>query len=434
MRVRHLPRDDRTCGWYQLLEPPEPARRLHGHQSADWVVVGAGVTGLAAARRLAEHHPRARILLLEAQRVGLGASGRNSGFATALGHHAPGANAEERQRRIRLGRAGIAALREQVRTHAIDCAWDERGRLHAAVTATGLHGLERFRDQLDELGEPYEMLDSKAFASITGTSYYREGLHVGSAALVQPAALVRGLASHLPRNVELLEESPVVAVQAGAAAELEGPEGSVRTPHLLLTTNAFTPELGFLRRRIFPLCVFASLTRPLTPQEQEAIGGDREWGLVPEEPVGSTVRRTRDQRILIRNSLRYAPRYQIAERVRRGIRQLHRRSLRARFPALDHVEFDYSWGGVVGITSNRLPFFGRIRPGVYAAVAFNGVGLALGTISGALLADLAVGSDSELLRDRLSLPEPSALPPRALLGLGVRAMFRLMHRRAGAEV
>ena len=206
------------------------------------------------------------------------------------------------------------------------------------------------------------------------------------------------------------------------------------TPRLLLATNAFTPSLGFLQRRTFPLFTASSLTRPLTPDEQSALGGDSEWGLVPEEPMGSTVRRTRDQRILIRNSVRYAPRFTVGERARRSMRDTQRRSFLARFPMLERVDFEYSWGGVVAITLNGLPWVGQVEDGVFAAVGYNGSGVAIGTTCGSLLADLAVGAGSELLRDLQSLPSPGRLPPRPLLEVGVRALFRLMGRRAGPEV
>ena len=434
MKVRGFPSDDRTCGWYELLPAPKPARRLDGDQRADWVVLGAGVTGLAAARRLAEHAPEARVVLLEAERVGVGASGRNSGFAAALAHQARGVSLEGKRRRARLGRAGISALGDLVERYGIDCDWDGRGRLQVAAGDSGARVLERFRRDLDELGEAYKPLDAAALSRVTGTTFYRAGLHVADAAILQPAALVRGLAAHLPSNVELIEESPVLAIEPGPTIELRSANGSLETPRLLLATNAFTPALGFLERRMFPLFTASSLTRPLTPDEQAALGGDSEWGLVPEEPLGSTVRRTRDQRILIRNSVRYAPRFRVGAGARRKIREVQRRSFLARFPMLERVGFDYSWGGVVAITIKGLPWVGQVEGGVYAAAGYNGSGVALGTACGALLADLAVGADSELLRDVQSLPAPGKMPPRPLLEVGVRALFRLMGRRAGSEV
>ena len=429
-----LPADESPCGWYEMLPEPAPAHPVRGRESADWVVLGAGITGLSAARRLAEHLPEARILLVDAQRVGAGASGRNSGFLTDLGHYEKGLQPEAQRQRIRLARAGIAATRQVVRAHDIRCDWFEGGRLHGAAGDAGMRALKRFLGQLEALGEPHEELDAQQLEAITGSAYYRAGAHLPGCVLVQPAALVRGLAHALPPNVALFEESPVEAVQAGDTLRLQCEAGSIEAPKLLLTTNAFTPGLGFLRQRMFPLAVFASLTRVLTEREQAALRGDREWGLVPEVAVGTTVRRTPDQRILIRNAAQFAPGGRFPADRLEMIRAAHCESLRARFPDLAHVDFEYTWGGVVAISLNGSPFFGRLAPNVFGAAIFNGVGMALGTALGMLLADEAVGAESDLLRDARSLLPPSWLPPPAFLGPVVRPVLAWMHHQARAEL
>lgn len=153
--------------------------------------------------------------------------------------------------------------------------------------------------------------------------------------------------------------------------------------------------------------------------------------------MGTTVRRTRDQRILIRNSTYYSANGQVTDKVRRTVRDTHVRSLRVRFPALSALEFEYTWGGVMGITLNTAQFFGRL-PGIpykiYASAAYDGVGMAMGTISGKLMADLMVGADSELLRDLQAMPRPSWIPPEPLLGIGVRLALGHLQARARGEL
>src|SRR5207249_4402900 len=141
--------------------------------------------------------------------------------------------------------------------------------------------------------------------------HYRAAARTPGAVMVQPAALVRGLAATLPANVEVFEDSPVHAVRGAAKFTLDAGDGTVVADRLFLATNGFTPSLGFLRRRVVPMFTFASLTRVLTESEQRMLGGDSEWGLVPEERMGSTVRRTRDQRILIRNTVHYTAEMEI---------------------------------------------------------------------------------------------------------------------------
>jgi glycine/D-amino acid oxidase-like deaminating enzyme len=252
--------------------------------------------------------------------------------------------------------------------------------------------------------------------------------------LVQPAALVRGLGDSLPANVDLFEESPIRAVESSGSGHcLVGDGGSLRAKSLLLATNGFTPALGFLRRRILPLLTFASLTRPLEPQERRHVGEDPEWGLVPEERMGTTLRRTREQRILVRNTVRYVPDLVFGERERATVAENHRRSLRARFPALEGVELAFTWAGVLGITLDEAHFFGRVGDGIFASCAYNGVGVSLGTISGVLLADLALGRRSELLADLEALPAPAWIPGEPWLGIGVRSALGWLRRRAGRE-
>jgi glycine/D-amino acid oxidase-like deaminating enzyme len=150
--------------------------------------------------------------------------------------------------------------------------------------------------------------------------------------------------------------------------------------------------------------------------------------------MGTSVRRTRDHRILIRNSIRYEAGIRSGAAQRRAIRSLHRESFRARFPALCDVDFEYTWGGVMGVSLNNVQFFGRVAQGVFASAGYNGVGLALGTASGQLLADLAAGSESPLLRDVQALPGPAWLPPQPFLGVGIRLALAHLQRRAGGEL
>ncbi len=434
MRTRKLPNDDHGCGWMAALPPLAPPRRLVSEQRADCVVLGAGFTGLATARQLATHQPAWRIVVLDAQRVGCGASGRNSGFVVDVGHYEPKLDVGGNRRHVRLARAGLEHLRTLVHAHAIDCTWTERGRLHGAVGDVGMRELDTFYAGLEAMGEPYESLDAATVAAVTGTTYYRAAARTPGTVMVQPAALVRGLAATLPANVDLFEESPVCAIDRGAKFSLDTGKGSVVADRLFLAANGFTPSLGFLRRRIFPMFTFASLTRVLTAAEQAALGGEPEWGLVPEERMGSTVRRTRDQRILIRNTVHYAADLEISEAFRRDVREIHCRAFRARFPMLADVELEYTWGGLMGMSVNGAHFFGTLDENLFAAAAYNGVGIAMGSISGKLLADLAVGVDSELLNDMRSLPGPAWIPPEPLLGIGVRATLGRLMAHAREEL
>ena len=428
-----LPHDDATCGWYRALPEPAPARRVTGDERADWVVLGAGFTGLAAARRLAALRPDDRILLIDAQRVGSGASGRNSGFLLETPHYTEGWPLERSERLLRIFRAGVDALRQTVEAFQIECQWRDSGQIKGAVGDVAMPYLDGYRKALDDHRLPYERLDADAMRAITGSSYYRAGVRAPGKVLIQPAALVRGLAATLPGNVEVFEDSPVRAYHGGAPIRLDCAEGTVATKRLLLTTNLFTPALGHFAKRIFPLFLFASLTRRLTGGEIDRLGGEAPWGLVPAHPAGTTVRHTPDHRILIRNTVRYAPDLGSSEAQRRRARVHHVNAFRARFPMLADVAFENTWAGGLCMTMNGGTVFEQVTSGVYASIAYNGLGISRATASGLALAELAAGHDSDVLRDVQAMPQASRKPPEALLGLGVRSYVHYMQWRGGAE-
>ncbi|MCY1508310.1 Gamma-glutamylputrescine oxidoreductase [compost metagenome] len=429
--IVNLPHDDRSCGWYAALPEPRPCKRLHGVQKADHVVIGAGFAGLAAARRLAEHLPQSRILLVDAQRVGYGASGRNSGFVIDLPHKfaLEHPDPQHKQRLLGLNRAAIDQLQTLIGRHGIDCQWSHAGKYQGAVGERGLAYLEHFEKLMADLGEPYRVVERNELAGVLGTGYYSRAIFTPGCYLMQPAALVRGLGESLPENVEVLEESPIQRLEkdAGGGWVLHGTDGSIRTPKVLLGTSIFTQEFGFLRNRLLPVMTFASWTRPLTDAEMKAVGIQADWGLTPADHAGTTVRMTQDRRLIIRNTYKHVPHYgrSVDEGTRAKIRKDHRKSFLARYPQLAQVPFTHTWGGAYAISRNFTNYFGQLDDGVFATACDNGVGAAWGTISGTLLADRVVGAESSLLRDIQAVTGmPSLNPPEPFLGLGVRTRIR----------
>ncbi|TRO09036.1 FAD-binding oxidoreductase [Ectopseudomonas mendocina] len=437
----NLPHDDSSCGWYAAL-PQQPAcKRLHGEQRADYAVIGAGFAGLAAARRLGELLPDKRIILVDAQRVGQGASGRNSGFVIDLPHkfaleHPDPAH---KQRLLSLNRAAIAQLQGLIERHGIDCQWSHAGKYQGAVGQRGLAYLQHFEKLLTNLGEPFRLVERDELAQVLGNTYYSRAIFTPGCYLMQPAALVTGLAHSLPENVELLEESPITGLQRDGHGGwlLQGSQGTIRTEQLLLGTSIFTQEFGYLRNRLLPVMTFASWTRPLSDAELAAYGGQLDWGLTPADHAGTTVRMTKDRRLIIRNTYKHVPKYgkSTSDGMRESVRADHRKAFLARYPQLADVPFSHTWGGVYAISRNFTNFFGELEPGVFASACDNGVGAAWGTISGTLLAEMAVGSDSAQLRDIQAVTGmPSLNPPEPFLGLGVRSRIRLAAWNSRSEL
>lgn len=441
-RVSRLPKDPGPAAWNALLPEPGPARVLEAEITADWLVIGAGWAGLAAARRLAQLRGGERIAVLEAARVGEGPAGRNSGFMIDLPHelaangYAGAAEADAGQ--IRLNRAAIAFAAAAAEEYGLDEeAFAPSGKVNAAASEGGLRHNADYSRHLAALGEAYELLDARAMRDLTGSDYYLGGLRTPGTALLQPAMFVRGVASGLSRAVEIFEASPVVALtRAGGDWRAATAKGAVTAPRVILAVNGHAESFGFFRRRLVHIHLYASMTRALTTDEVRRLGGAPRWGLTPADPMGSTVRRisgTGGDRILIRNRATYDPSMEIGERRLGAMGQSHDASFAARFPMLAGAEMEFRWAGRLCLSRNGAPAFGEVAEGVFSACCQNGLGLARGTASGMLAAELAAGSGSPLLKQMLTLRQPRRLPPEPLAWLGATARIAWEEWRAGRE-
>lgn len=423
-----LPVNDTTNGWANTLPPRAPNPPLAGDRTADVIVIGAGYAGLAAARRFAENRPEAEVVLIDAAQVGQGASARNSGFVIDLPHNV-GADLHDagaQRRALRLARAATAELERLVSTHQIDCQWSRQGQIMAAKSGPGGGVIDGFMAGLDSLGETYTALDAEAVAARIGSRYYSRGVHTPGTVLMQPAALVRGLAASLPENVSVYEDTPVTTLHRGATIRAETPHGTLSAPQAIVCVNGFAPELGLLKGRIFAVQAFCSMTRPLTEEEHASLGSPENWGLVPAMAFGGpTMRYTMDRRLTmrslwrVRQSMRTRPGDYTAARV------LQAQQLRDRFPGLPGGIIEHTWAGNLALSRNFAPGFTQPAANLWTAVCQNGVGVTKGTIAGLLAADRACGRDNDLLADMLALGEPVQLPPRPFLDLGAIGTLKL---------
>ena len=176
---------------------------------------------------------------------------------------------------------------------------------------------------------------------------------------------------------------------------------------------------------------FASLTRPLTTAEQAALGGEGDWGTIPSTLGGTTMRYTRDHRLLIRRSLRYRPDFTITDGDQARILGEHHETFAKRFPMIPDVGFEHTWGGVLCMSRNHVPKCGLLADGVWAAVCQNAVGAAKGTISGRAVAELAAGADTDLVADMTAYEELQRFPPAWITSLAFRA--RIAHAQLTAR-
>lgn len=437
MKVSSLPADDDSCGWFHLSKPRSPRPAHRGHRSARWVIIGAGFTGLACARQLALNFPGDEVVLVEAQEVGLGPSGRNAGFAIDLPHDIGAddyiGDITLARTSLKLNLAGQSILRGLVDQFNIDCQMKACGKYQAAVEDRGVAVLDAYRRGLEKLDQPFQMIDAEELPEHLGTRFYRQALFTPGAVLLQPSGLVKGLADHLPSNVTLYERTPILEVEYGAKTLLKHAHGSITTDKLILANNSFGMRFGFLQGRMLPIYTYASITRPLADEEQARLGGKPFWGAIPADPFGTTVRRTPDNRLLIRNSFTFNPDGRSNRKYNERFVRRHKASFDQRFPMLPNVTFDYTWGGALAMSRNHNGFFGELAPNVYGALGCNGLGVTRGTVTGKLLADWLGGQRDELINFLLQTPGPNSNPPEPFLSLGVNMNLKWGQFRAGRE-
>ena len=334
-KPRRLPAQSEANGWFDTLPvPPPEARPLAGQVACDWAIVGAGACGLAVARRLGELRHQDTIALIDAARIGQGASGRNAGFMLNHNTHGETKDMAVERRNAALCAAGVDLLRRLVRENQIECQWSEWGRLYVAADDAGGTHLSELARNYRRLDRQYSWVEPEQLREMLGTGFYTRAIHAEGSALVQPAALMRGLGTTLPANVRVYEDSPVLDLSTGDGIRLTCPDGVVLARTLILANSVFAEEMGVASRRVVPIATYASLTRPLSREELACLGREQEFGLLPVDPGGSTVRLTRDRRLLLRNSFSYARTKRIEPEALARAGHQHRGALRQRWPAL----------------------------------------------------------------------------------------------------
>lgn len=397
--------------WLEDLPPRAPFPHVDSDLAADWLIVGAGFTGLAAAARLAELRPDDRIVLVDAARMGEGSGSRSSGFVVPLGHFA--GSARDTAALYRLGKAGIDLIRQQVLAHAIDCDWNDTGRLIAARGTPGWRALTRIRRALDRAGAHYTPVSGEQIAHTTGMAGYLDGLRQDESLQVNPAKLLLGLVEALPPNVLVFERSPVQAIHPSNPWVADTATGRITARRVLITNNANASQLGVANHRVFPMQTYIGVFQG-NADAPECLGTEPHWGLTSVERVGSSLRRVKNQLFLRSAAVCGLPDETAPTHRLEAIVDLHRQAMAKRFPH-QRLECVNLWSGSIGVSANGSQYFGQAKQGLYCSVGYNGHGIAQGTISGQLLADLALERDSELLTCVLRLPNPWWIPEPKIL-------------------
>jgi glycine/D-amino acid oxidase-like deaminating enzyme len=422
------PSHQRPCGWNDWLPERQPCSVLSGQSEAEVVIIGAGYTGFAAASAWQKARPEDRIKILEADRIGEGSPGRNSGFMLeiALANDARPEELERMEKLNALSRQTMALLRERVERLGIDCQLERSGTYRAARSTIGQRALSQYEAFLKAAGLSYQTLKGSQLAERIGTRYYTQGIYSPDCYLVQPAALIVGLADSLEAGIELHEHSPATQIKpAGKKWRVITPEGEVTAGQVILANNAFSRALGADPSRLTAIYTYAAITEPLPEPERQRIAATT-WGLLPAHRLGCTLRTTADGRLMIRSRYSYE---READNAR--IEAELKASLEARYPELTPVHFDKVWGGTTGLTYNGAPLWGEIQPGLYVSAGCNGGGIVKGTFLGDALARYALGQPVEDIASLFG--KASWMPPDPVRRLGFYLTSEMERRKAKNE-
>jgi len=427
--------NDNSCGWINDLNKRSDIKILNKDKFCDWLIVGAGYTGLSAARKLSELHPNEKIIIVDAQLAGEGASGRNSGYlvdTTLNDGFTSNKELSNYKKKTDIYNLGIDTVKKFIKEYQVDCDWNECGKYFATPKLEDKNILINFSKTLSKLGFNHKLLFNNELTKRLGTSFYNVALHTKGGILLHPRKLVRAMIDTLPENVFLYENSSLLDWKKNNdIITCNFKNVKISCKKIIFATNGFLKSLGIKSNYNFPLTLTASMTRSLTDEEFKSIGEPKEWGVLPVKPMGATIRMTRDRRILIRNTAEvYNPlKMSQFELNKRSIKQ--KIGIKKRFPKLPDDIIQSSWSGIVSRTRNGSQIFEKIDDHVFVAGCYNGSGIGVGILFGEQIAIKASNENTKEIETIEARNKPTWLPPQPFLNLGVKT--RLFYERFRAK-
>jgi glycine/D-amino acid oxidase-like deaminating enzyme len=421
-----------TPYWLDRPDRPAPRPGLDTHGTADLCVVGGGYSGLWTAILAKERDPGRDVVLLEGDRIGWAASGRNGGFcAASLTHgHANGADRwpGEIDTLERLGRENLDELERSVARYGIDCDFRRSG---AMAVATEPHQVAWLRRMLDSNPEATFLDRDAVRAEVASPTFLAGVFEPHDTALVDPGRLAWGLASAAEAlGVRIHEGTHVTRLSsAGAGLDVRTEGGYVvRAGRVALGTNAFPSLVRRVRLHTVPVYDYALMTEPLSAGQLDAIGWRNRQGLDDLTNQFHYFRMTRDDRILWGG---YDAIYHYGRHVRPSYDQrpetfdLLARQFFTTFPQLEGLRFSHRWGGAIDTCTRFCAFFGTAYAGRAAyALGFTGLGVGATRFGADVMLDLLDGVDSERTRLEMVRTKPLPFPPEPLAWTGIELTRR----------
>tara|TARA_B110001450_G_C17645026_1_gene490850 strand:- start:98 stop:1402 length:1305 start_codon:yes stop_codon:yes gene_type:complete len=430
--------NEESCGWIESLPKRQNIKVLNEDRFCDWLIIGAGYTGLSAARKLSELHPGQKIIIVDAELAGEGASGRNSGYlvdTTLNDGFTSNKELLNYKKKTDIYKLGIETVKRFIKEYQVDCDWHTSGKYFASSKVEDKKTLVNFSKILTDLGFEHNLLNQESLKKKLGTDFYNTALYTKGGILIHPGKLARAMIDVLPNCVELYENSQLLKwIKKKELIHCIFKHNTICTKKIIFCTNGFLKSLGIKKNYNFPLILTASMTRPLLDNEFKDLGEPNEWGVLPVRPMGATVRMTKDRRILIRNTAEFFNPLNIKNFELNKKIINHKIGIKKRFPNLPENMITSSWSGVVSRTRNSSQIFEKIDNNIYVAGCYNGSGIGVGTLFGEQIAMKASKENSLEIEIIEMRNKPTRLPPNLILEIGVRARLCYERYKAKTEI
>lgn len=407
MRFRNL------GGWVE--RPADLQPELKGDELADVIVVGAGFAGLSTALEL--NAQGARVIVLEQEFAGFGASGRNAGYLLgSMGIEfdlfVKRVGVERARQFVRLYDDGVNYVEGRLAALGIDCDYTPSGVIRAAVHPSQEKRLRANMKLGHELGSVTRFIDRVEMRAreIPPAFLFGSAQRGGT---LNPGKYINGLRrAALAAGVKLYERTPLLSYSEGPSITCKTAWGSATAPVLVLTTNAYTPQLGLLRNKVAPIRVSAIETQPLSAEQLASLGWKNREGLItPHYTMESHRLTAHNTMVLTTKQLGYAYGSKTPNVPDDSAYAALARGLRERFPTLQGLGIQHCWSGYISAAYDALPVVGTTgeKHNIFYAAGCSGHGLASQSLMGAYLAARINGTDPSHLT-ALEHKTPSTLP------------------------
>ena len=430
--------NDNGCGWLNQLPKRTSINNLNEDLKVDYLIIGAGYTGLSAARKLSEINENKKIIIVDAQLAGEGASSRNSGYlvdTTLNDGFTSNKDIENYKKKVEIYKLGIKSVKKYIKEHQVDCDWNECGKYFASSKSIDQSKAKSFSELLNNLNFENKLIFKDELKEKLGTSFYNVGVYTKGGILLNPGKLIRSMIDTLPENVYLYENTQLLGWKKINDKIISNfGDRIIETKKIIFCTNGFLRSLKVKKNYSFPITLTASMTRPLNEDEFNYLGSPNEWGVLPIRPMGATIRLTKDKRILIRNTAELKnPNSMNQNDLSKRIKK-HTIGIKKRFPNLPNDIIEHSWSGIVCRSGNSSQIFERIEKNIYAAGCYNGSGIGTGTLFGEQIAIMASNQQSDEIEVINLRKKPNWLPPQPFLNIGIYSRLAYERFKARSEI